>query len=532
MDYLNTLSKSAPIHQAVELIQQSHLTHRWMDFYKRSTRSELTFLGAAAFLTLYNLSSYIKAKRQKLHLPPTVPFSLPLVGHSLYLMVMPNKFIDWCNKNYGELYNINMLGKEVTVASGKCAEEALKADQADLSLEEGVVKDLLHLDYVFDHHTMAIGIKANPIVAKATVPNNKMPMYIPGIQIGLERGVQTLFNKDEPTIVNHPSPFFQNFVAYMSVPTLLGEEMATNAEVIKSFAEFTGDVTKNVGIFLMVPKFFHPYLVSYLQSANKHYEVMEKYVAPVIVERREKMKQAQEAGVEHGLENNFLQGLMEFENTDDPNKSSYSEKELAHAVLLVAFASVHTTSMNLSFSIYWLIARPDLKAQLLEEIERIVPGNTPVTHEALNQMQFLNNFMREVLRQGADRVANGKKALRDFTFKNGYQVPKGRSVNTTLRQLNFGDNVTRTSVEDMDPAKSLNKVSTSPARDFASFGMGKHMCPGRFFAVQEIEMSLVHLLKHFDIDTVSGKKPYPVATIAGVFATNCEEPLVFTPKHI
>lgn len=140
MDYLNTLSKSAPIHQAVELIQQSQLAHRWMDFYKRSTRNELTFLGAAAFLTLYNLSSYIKAKRQKLHLPPTVPFSLPLLGHSLYLMAMPNKFIDWCNKHYGELYIINMLGKEVTVASGKCAEEALKADQADLSLEEGVVK--------------------------------------------------------------------------------------------------------------------------------------------------------------------------------------------------------------------------------------------------------------------------------------------------------------------------------------------------------------------------------------------------------
>lgn len=140
MEYLSTLSKSAPIHQAVALIQQSHLAHRWTDFYKRSTRSELTFLGAAAFLTLYNLSSYIKAKRQKLHLPPTVPYSLPLLGHSLYLMIMPAKFIDWCDKNYGELYNINMLGNEVTVASGKCAEEALKADQADLSLEEGVVK--------------------------------------------------------------------------------------------------------------------------------------------------------------------------------------------------------------------------------------------------------------------------------------------------------------------------------------------------------------------------------------------------------
>lgn len=391
--------------------------------------------------------------------------------------------------------------------------------------------DLLHLDYVFDPHTMAIGFEANPIIAKATVPSNKMPMYIPGIQTGLEAGIDTLFKKGEPTIVNTPSPFFQNFVAYMSVPTLLGEEVATNREVIKSFAEFTGDVTKNVGLFMAVPKFLHSYVVSYLQSTNKHYEVMEKYVAPVIQERREKMKQAQQAGLEHGLEHNFLQGLMEFTNPNDPGKL-YTEKELSHAVLLVAFASVHTTSMNLSYSIYWLIARPDLKEKLLEEIERIVPGNTHVTHEALHQMKFLNNFMREVLRQGNDILANGKKALRDYTFYNGYQVPKGRSVNTTLRQLNFGDNVTRSTVEEMDPTQSLNKACTSPAKDFTTFGMGKHMCPGRFFAVQEIEMSLIYLLKHFEIGTVSGKQPYPVANIAGIFATNCEEPLVFTPKNI
>ncbi|KAI8640968.1 cytochrome P450 [Parasitella parasitica] len=514
MDYLNTLTRAAPIQHAIQLILQAPVSHQWVDFYKRSTRNELAFLGAATLLTAYNLVSYIKTRRQRLNLPPTVPLSLPLVGHTLYMMTMSNKFIDWCNKNYGELYNLNFLGKQVTVASGKCAEEALKADQSDLSLEEGIVK----------------GIKANPIVAKATVASSKMPMYIHGIQVGLERGVEALFNEDGATVVETPSPFFQNFVAYMSVPTLLGEEMATNVEVIRSFAEFTGDITKNVGIFMMLPKFLHPYLAKYLQSASKHHQVMEKYVAPVIQARREKMKQAQEAGVEHGLEYNFLQGLMEFENTDDPSKP-YTEKEIAHAVLLVAFASVHTTSMNLSFAIYWLIARPDLKATLLEEIEHFAPGNTHVTHEALHKMQFLNNFMREVLRQGVDKLANGKKALNDYTFKNGYQVPKGRSVNTTLRQLNFGDNVTRSTVAEMDPAKSLNKASTSPAKDFASFGMGKHMCPGRFFAVQEIEMSLIYLLKHFDIDTVSGNKPYPVAAIAGAFATNCEDPLVFTRKN-
>lgn len=140
MDYLNTLTTNAPIQNAVQLIKQFPVTHRLTDMYKRSSKNELMFVGAATFLTLYNLSAYIKAKRQKLNLPPMASYSLPLFGHGLYLMLMPNKFIDWCIKTYGEVYTVNMFGKTITVANGKSGEEALKADTEDLSLDQGIVR--------------------------------------------------------------------------------------------------------------------------------------------------------------------------------------------------------------------------------------------------------------------------------------------------------------------------------------------------------------------------------------------------------
>jgi hypothetical protein len=140
MDFVNTLSQSAPIHNAIQLIAQLPITHQLTSVYQRSSRNELAFVGAATFLTLYNLSSYIKSKTQKLNLPPTVPFALPLIGHTLYTILMPNKFIDWCNNKYGELYTLELLGKTVTVANGKCAEEAMKAEATDLSLEHGILR--------------------------------------------------------------------------------------------------------------------------------------------------------------------------------------------------------------------------------------------------------------------------------------------------------------------------------------------------------------------------------------------------------
>lgn len=339
---------------------------------------------------------------------------------------------------------------------------------------------MLHLDYVLDPLTLEIGIKVNPAVAKATIPNSKMPSYIPGIQIGLEIACKDLLNQDKPTIINKPSLFFQNFVAYMTVPTLVGDEVATNPEVIDSFAKFTGDITNNIPIYMIIPNFLHRYVLPYLQSGQKHRLVMEKHVAPIIIQRREKMKLAEEAGVNHGLEDNFLQGLMEYAAIDENgNKSYYDEIQLSHSVLIVAFAAVHTTSMNLSYCLYWLVARPDLMERLMKEIDRVVPGNTPITAEALAEMKFLNNFIREVLRQGVDRLAVGKKAMNDFTFSNGYQVPKGRNVECNNRQLSFGNNTERATVEEMNPDASNNKAPYTPARDFVTFGMGKHLCPGK-----------------------------------------------------
>jgi hypothetical protein len=83
---------------------------------------------------------YIKKKRQVLNLPPNVPYDLPFVGHMPYMTIMPNKFVDWCNKTYEEASTINILGKSITLVSGELAQEALQVDYLDLSVREGTVK--------------------------------------------------------------------------------------------------------------------------------------------------------------------------------------------------------------------------------------------------------------------------------------------------------------------------------------------------------------------------------------------------------
>lgn len=73
-----------------------------------------------------------------------------------------------------------------------------------------------------------------------------------------------------------------------------------------SFAHFTRDVISNISLFMVTPTFFHKIVLPYIQSSKKYIDSMLKYIAPVVRERREKMRLAKLAGTEHGLVENFL----------------------------------------------------------------------------------------------------------------------------------------------------------------------------------------------------------------------------------
>ena len=73
-----------------------------------------------------------------------------------------------------------------------------------------------------------------------------------------------------------------------------------------------------------------------------------------------------------------------------------------------------------------------------------------------------------------------------------------------LRGSLSGDGTTQDNggkgVDDILRDRHLAAVSTGPA--FLTFGHGKHACPGRFFAVQEIKLLLLTIILNFDIQHI------------------------------
>lgn len=133
--------------------------------------------------------------------------------------------------------------------------------------------------------------------------------------------------------------------------------------------------------------------------------------------------------------------------------------------------------MNAGFAIFWLLGRPDVMKAVVEEIDTVTAKyDGKITDESVKEMVFLDRFMRQVLRLGVDKLATGKKSMEEYTFKNGYQIPKGRMVQSLSRRLMYDAYTVESPTSDMDPFTFTKRESTHSGRDNIAFGLGKHLC--------------------------------------------------------
>lgn len=106
--------------------------------------------------------------------------------------------------------------------------------------------------------------------------------------------------------------------------------------------------------------------------------------------------------------------------------------------------------------------------------------------------------------------------IRDTTLPDGTIIFKGTHLNVDSREM-FSSDLYDTP-EEFDPWRFLRRRQAgTPASQFVqssrehnSFGVGKHQCPGRFFAANELKLCLVHILLSYDLRMESGYETKPL----------------------
>ncbi|KAB8356664.1 hypothetical protein FH972_024241 [Carpinus fangiana] len=196
-------------------------------------------------------------------------------------------------------------------------------------------------------------------------------------------------------------------------------------------------------------------------------------------------------------------------NNDDYNDAMQWMEEIAKgrpynalsAQLALGFAATHTTSDLLSQALMDLCEHPEIIPALREEISEVL-STYGWDKTSLYRMKLLDSCLKET--QRVKPVAS-----------NGVVLPRDVPIAISASRLRDSDLYENPDVWDgarflklrQTPGNENNGqlVSTSP--EHYAFGHGKHACPGRFFAANEVKIALAHIIMKYDFGLANNHKP-------------------------
>jgi len=314
-------------------------------------------------------------------------------------------------------------------------------------------------------------------------------------------------------------------IAIVSGRVISGHELAHNPEWIELSVSFTTDVFKAAGKLKFFPSFLRPIVQHFLpemKRIKRAYATSHRLVDPVLKVRSEA---AQWPG--YVKPNDFVQWIA------DRMASEGLGYDQANMQLSFGLASIHTTAMTAVQIVYELAARPNEYEMLREDITEALRGSEggSIDKHALARMKKLDSFMKEV--QRLHPLSHGMLSALKIPFVQFYSnhsnivawlrritapvtlsdvhfptdtlvaIPaRPRAINSTnwpnstaFDALRFYRMRERSAAD-----AHLHQFTSIPSdANMFPFGYGKHACPGRFFASQEIKVLLIYLILNYDL---------------------------------
>ena len=297
-------------------------------------------------------------------------------------------------------------------------------------------------------------------------------------------------------------------VAIVSGRIFIGPELYRKDEYVEAATQYTVELLGAQRAVKAIRPWPRPIYAPFLpeqKALERRVVAANRFLQPVVQARREAAAQG-----ENRQYDDFLGWMMNNATKFDIK----NDKEIARIQLAISFAAIHTTTMTATNVFYNLAARREYVGPLREEIQQTLDASGGVwTTQALTSLRKLDSFIRETMR--LDPVffnAFRRKVLRPFELSDGTYIPKDTMIEVPYYAITrdpsiFPDPDTFNGFRFADiPERKvweLNQfVSITPTN--LLFGYGRHACPGRFFAANEIKMIVARVLLEFDFKNADG----------------------------
>ncbi|KAG8533893.1 uncharacterized protein KY384_001634 [Bacidia gigantensis] len=311
------------------------------------------------------------------------------------------------------------------------------------------------------------------------------PSTVAGFATTIEEAAQ-LFVKTNPlsTSKSHDdlNDYFSRYIAFVVSRCVVGPKEFDRKELLDTFLKFNTDAINAMGLSSMLPKFLR-FLAAI--KINRHFKTIRNILVPMIASRRSDISTREK-------ESAFVNFIMDVVDNND---------RVADIVAIVVWAGLTNLQATFSSTILDIINQPGLQDTVLSSLSNATLSNLDAFTRSSSEWQLLRSATFESIRLSGPTTGPARICTENVQLRSdpSLTLPKGQAATlssyyTHRQNSTWGD--------DADRYKHTRFMEADPPVGeprFVTWGLkGPHACPGRWFAVQTIQIMVKVLLETYE----------------------------------
>ncbi|KIW16986.1 hypothetical protein PV08_04177 [Exophiala spinifera] len=299
----------------------------------------------------------------------------------------------------------------------------------------------------------------------------------------------------------NPSTTVSQIVSRVATRGLLGKDFCEDPNWIKSLEQYA------TTFFFAAERFsvYHPYIrpiahwfLPYCRKLRANSAQCSSIMQGVLKKRKE------------------AQGTASTQNTIEWAQLAAKGKEYdpAQIQLSIGLGGIATTTNMLSWFLLCISKHPECLEPLRKEIISVLRDSEGGWKKTtIYNMKLLDSAMKESQRLKPLTLCTMRRlVLEDMTLSDGTFLPKGTMLVVSSSQLRDPQIYPNPDKFDIYRFYNMRQIAgnenagqfVTTSQDYSAWGHGKHACPGRFLASNQIKIVLCHLLVKYDFRLAKG----------------------------
>lgn len=403
--------------------------------------------------------------------------------------------------------------------------QLVEAPEEQLSLH-ALSKDMFQPKYTMSGLEIHDKMNANGCF-HTKVFRNVLPSNLPALQLPLAEVVSTTF--DQLFAQGHhvgkgwvEVPSFRmakQVIAAANSLVFFGPDLSVIPGFVEAALQYPEDLFRTAEVLRITPDLIHSLIAPALMRNHKASKFLTRHLTPV-VEHRLRMARSRGNDFDADVESqaSTVRDCIQFFVDANVRKQEWDAQKIVQVLLGTWFAAVHQPALTMVYALEDICTHPEYIQQLRDELtffcnpflgmEKLASANG-----SLEDAPLLDAILKESARlHPSDSISIRRKVLEPFTFADGTHILAGDVAcvpsQAMMRDERIYSNPTifyperhiTITAGDHGTARLETKTRfTDTDMAFPLWGLGRHSCPGRFYASFLLKLFISYLLTHYDI---------------------------------